>query len=71
MHANHSKLPGLYDELPMFLTQINVFRGKGLSDYHELAVFLQLYGANPYMVRKTGKQCYTVMIYMYDKHILL
>ena len=78
MHANHSKLLGLYDELPMFLTQINVFRGKGLSDSHELAVFLQLYGANPW-VRKTGKQkaCLsyiyfiTVMIYMYDKHILL
>ena len=66
MHANHSKLLGLYDELPMFLTQINVFRGKGLSDSHELAVFLQLYGANPW-VRKTGKQSYTVMMYMYDK----
>ena len=66
MHANHSKLLGLYDELPMFLTQINVFRRKGLSDSHELAVFLQLYGANPW-VRKTGKQSYTVMMYMYDK----
>ena len=78
MHANHSKLLGLHDELPMFLTQINVFRGKGLSDSHELTVFLQLYGANPW-VRKTGKQkaflsyiyIITVMIYMYDKHILL
>ena len=46
--------------------QINVFRRKGLSDSHELAVFLQLYGANPW-VRKTGKQSYTVMMYMYDK----
>ena len=55
MNAIHSKLLGLYDELPMFLTQINVFCGKGLSDSHELAVFLQLYGANPW-VRKTGKQ---------------
>ena len=25
----------------MFLSQINVFRGKGVTDSHELAVFLQ------------------------------
>ena len=36
---------GLYDELTMFLSQINVFRGRGVTDSHELSVFLQLYGA--------------------------
>ena len=54
MHENHSKLMGLYDELAMFLSQMNVFRGEGVTDSHELAVFLQLYGANSW-VRKTGK----------------
>lgn len=53
MHDNHSKLLGLYDELTMFLAQMNVFRGKGVTDSHELAVFLQLHGANSW-VRKTG-----------------
>ena len=32
MSENHSKLLGLYDELAMFLSQINVFRGHGVSD---------------------------------------
>lgn len=54
MSQNHWKLLGLYDELPMFLSQVNVFRGRGLSDSHELAVFLQLYGAEQW-VRKTGE----------------
>ena len=53
MNANHWKLLGLYDELPMFLSQVNVFRGRGLSDSHELAVFLQLYGAEQW-IRRTG-----------------
>ena len=54
MHDNYSKLLGLYDELAMFLSQMNIFRGKGVAESHELAVFLQLYGANSW-VRKTGK----------------
>ena len=53
MNANHWKLLGLYDELPMFLSQVNVFCGRGLSDSHELAVFLQLYGAEQW-IRRTG-----------------
>ena len=54
MHKNHWKLLGLYDELSMFLSQVDIFRGRGLSDSHELAVFLQLYGAERW-VRRTGK----------------
>lgn len=53
MEENNSKLIGMYDELSMFLSQINVFRGKGVSDSHELSVFLQLYGATSW-ARKTG-----------------
>ena len=39
MEGNHWKLLGIYDELPMFLSQMNAFRGKTVSDSHELAVF--------------------------------
>lgn len=53
MSANHWKLLGLYDELPVFLSQINIFCGRGLSDSHELAIFLQLYGAEQW-IRRTG-----------------
>ena len=54
MSDNTWKVLGLYDELPMFLSQINVFRGRGLSDSHELALLLQLYGGSQW-VRKTGE----------------
>lgn len=57
MADNCNKVLGLYDELPMFLAQINVFRGRGLSDSRELAVFLQMYGSNEWS-RKTGMQQY-------------
>ena len=50
MSENHNKLLGLYDELAMFLSQINVFRGRGVSDTHELALF---YSANAW-TRRTG-----------------
>ena len=53
MSENNWKLLGLYDEVPMFFSQINVFRGRGLSDSHELALLLQLYGGSQW-VRKTG-----------------
>lgn len=53
MQENHCKILALYDELSMFLSQVNIFSGKKVTDSHELAVFLQLYGANSW-VRKTG-----------------
>ena len=53
MSENNGKFLGLYDELPMFLLQINVFLGRGLSDSHELALLLQLYGGSQW-VRKRG-----------------
>jgi len=43
MSENGCRLLGLYDELSAFLSQLNLYRGKGLLDTHEMAVFLQLY----------------------------
>lgn len=53
MSQNHSKLLGLYDELSTFLTQINLYKGRALSDSHDLALFLQLYNGHPW-TRSTG-----------------
>lgn len=58
MSENHCKLLGLYDELSTFLTQINVYRGKGISDSHDLSTFLSLYNAKSWN-RDTGKIKYT------------
>ena len=35
MAENGNKLIGLYDEITQFLTQINVYRSRGLSDTHD------------------------------------
>ena len=51
---NNGRLLGLYDELAMFLSQMNIFHGKSITDSRELCVFLQLFGANSW-TRKTGK----------------
>ena len=53
MSENEGGLMGLYDELSVFLTQINVYSGRGLSNSHELAVFLQLFNGHPWQ-RDTG-----------------
>ena len=53
MSENDGRLLGLYDELTTFLTQINLYKSKGLSDSHDLAVFLQLYNGIGWS-RKTG-----------------
>ena len=43
----------LYDELPMFLAQVNICSGRALADSQQVAIFLQLYGADSW-VRRTG-----------------
>ena len=53
MSINKCKVLGLYDELSTFLSQINVYRGKGLSESHDLATFLSLYNGKSWM-RSTG-----------------
>ena len=55
MSQNDSRLLGLYDELSAFLTQINVYSGRGLSNSHELSLFLQLFNGHPWQ-RDTGKK---------------
>ena len=53
MNENSARLLGLYDKLSAFLTQINLYRGRGLSDSHELAPFFQLFNGHPWR-RDTG-----------------
>lgn len=53
MHLNESRLLGLYDELTTFLAQINLYKGRTLSDSHELSLFLQLFNGHPWK-RDTG-----------------
>ena len=58
MEANHGKLLGLYDELSQFLGQVNVCRGRSVTDSQQVSTFLQLYGADQW-IRRTGVS-YTV-----------
>ena len=53
MADNGGRLLGLYDELSSFLTKIKLYSSRGLTDSHELAMFLELYNANPW-TRTTG-----------------
>ena len=59
MARNHSKLLGMYDELTTFLAQINVSRGKGLTESHDLSTFLSLYNAKSW-ARATGVSFHTL-----------
>ena len=54
MEKNHGKLLGLYDELSMFLAQINVCRGRTVTDSQQVSTFRQLYGSDQW-IRRTGK----------------
>ena len=54
MAENGGRLLGLFDELAAFLTKIRLYNSRGLSDSHELAMFLELYNANPW-TRTTSK----------------
>ena len=56
METNHAKLLGLYDELSMFLAQINVCRGRSVTDSQQVITFLQMYGSDQW-VRRTGESC--------------
>ena len=63
MATNHSKLLGMYDELSTFLAQMNVYRGKGLSDSHDLATFLSLYTGKSWTCSTGGCQCNNNFVY--------
>ena len=53
MAENNGRLLAMYDELSAFLTKIKLYGNRGLSDSHELTMFLELYNANPW-TRTTG-----------------
>ena len=46
MAENGGRLLGMYDELSAFLSNIKLYSNRGLTDSHELAVFLELFNAN-------------------------
>jgi hypothetical protein len=53
MAENGGRLLGMFDELCTFLTKVKLYSSRGLTDSHELAMFLELYNANPW-TRTTG-----------------
>ena len=53
MSDNNDRLLGLYDELAMFFSQMNICHGKNVTDSRELSIFLQLFGGKSWS-RKTG-----------------
>ena len=54
MAENGGRLLAMFDELTAFLTKIKLYNSQGLTDSHELAMFLELYNANSW-TRGTGK----------------
>lgn len=54
MAKNDGRLLGLYDELSSFLTQINLYGSKGISESHDVSTFLMLYNGHPW-TRRTGE----------------
>ena len=61
MARNKNRLLGLYDEFSTFLSQVNVYRGKGLCESHDLATLLSLYNAKSWN-RDTGEQNTIIML---------
>ena len=53
MAENGGRQLALFDELSAFLIKIKLYSSRGLTDSHELAMFLELYNANPW-TRTTG-----------------
>lgn len=54
MAENGGRLLGTFDELTSFLTQINLYKSRGLTDSLDLSAFLQLYNGHGWC-RKTGE----------------
>lgn len=57
MADNSGRLLALFDELSAFLTKVNLYKGRCITDSHDLAVFLELYNSNPW-TRTTGNSCF-------------
>ena len=54
MARNGRRLLALNDEFSSFLSNINVFHGRNITDNHELGQFLQLYNGDSW-TRETGE----------------
>ena len=62
MAENGGRQLGMFDELSAFLIKIKLYSSRGLTDSHELSLFLELYNANPW-TRTTGRQAdYSVYV---------
>ena len=61
MAANGGRLLGLYDELSTFLLLLNLYRGKGLTLSHDLALFLLLHNGHSW-TRATGMYLSTTIL---------
>ena len=55
MCENNGRLIGMFDELSSFLSKINIYNGRSVSDGNELSMFLELFNGNSWS-RTTGKQ---------------
>ena len=53
MSRNSARLLGPYNKLAIFLTQIKLYHGQGLSDSRKLSLFVQLFNGHPWR-RDTG-----------------
>ena len=62
MAENDGRLLALFDELSTFLTKIRLYSSRGLTDSHELSMFLELYNANPW-TRTTGISLASYRVY--------
>ncbi len=54
MYENSARLLSIYDEFGAVLSQIKLYRGGGLSESHELGLFLQLFNGQHWR-RDTGE----------------
>lgn len=74
MAENDGRLLALFDELSTFLTKIRLYSSRGLTDSHELSMFLELYNANPW-IRTTGikmnQLLYLRSMYTYISSIII
>ena len=62
MSGNDGRMLAMYDELTSFLSQLNIYRGKGIIESHDLSSFLSLYNAKSWN-RATGKCIFIVHIH--------
>lgn len=53
MSQNDGKMLAMYDEITSLLSQLNIYKGKGIIESHDLSCFLSLYNGKSWS-RATG-----------------